>query len=462
MKQIGLIPFLFTSLFFITSCGEDRSGEYYALIGDNLWIEQIMEEHYLWNDQLGKVKEEDFFTEPESFLQKLVYTQALNGKGDKYSHIESKQASARSLQRNATYGFDFELTSDPTGTTSHTFARILYTLPQSPASEAGLKRGDWLSAIEKEEITSSNYTRLMSGEATRLARRALVLDETGNPAWGASDTVAIGASRPMELNPFFLDTLYTVAGKKIAYLVYHEFSTGPDNQPDETTYREQMKQIFAQFKRQSPDAFILDLRYNPGGYLTCATDLGSYLAPAADLGKPFCTLQYNATTTPQQQTLPLNTQLAAENLNLSKLYVLTSSFTASASEAVINCLRPYLGAENVVTIGETTVGKPVATVAYEDERYDFILHPVVAYVHNAEGVADYADGIAPNIPLTERNLLSHWYPLGDVREYLLKNTLSYITSGTVPDRTQPAAHGKEMKILRHSLTHKPLQGAQLP
>lgn len=155
-------------------------------------------------------------------------------------------------------------------------------------------------------------------------------------------------------------------------MVYNEFSTGPNNQATDTEYREQMKQIFARFKGQSPDAFILDLRYNPGGYLSCATDLGSYLAPAADLGKVFCTTLYNDISDPQKIDFPLNTGLASENLNLSKLYVLTSKFTASASEAVINCLRPYIGTENVVVIGETTVGKNVAMEPYQDERYNFI------------------------------------------------------------------------------------------
>lgn len=83
-------------------------------------------------------------------------------------------------------------------------------------------------------------------------------------------------------------------------MVYNEFSTGPNNQATDTEYREQMKQIFARFKGQSPDAFILDLRYNPGGYLSCATDLGSYLAPAADLGKVFCTTLYNDISDPQK------------------------------------------------------------------------------------------------------------------------------------------------------------------
>ena len=55
----------------MASCGEDRSGEYYALIGENVWIEQIMKEHYLWYDSIPAIKETDYFAEPEDFLQKI-------------------------------------------------------------------------------------------------------------------------------------------------------------------------------------------------------------------------------------------------------------------------------------------------------------------------------------------------------------------------------------------------------
>ncbi len=159
MKHIRSTFFLLTTLFIMASCGEDRSGEYYALIGENVWIEQIMKEHYLWYDSIPAIKETDYFAEPEDFLQKLVYTKAQNGKGDPYSYIEIKDASdaARSyLQRTSTYGFDFELMTDPTGISSHVFARILFVLPNSPASEAGLERGNWISAIGKEELTNNN------------------------------------------------------------------------------------------------------------------------------------------------------------------------------------------------------------------------------------------------------------------------------------------------------------------
>ena len=40
MKHIRSTFFLLTTLFIMASCGKDRSGEYYALIGENVWIEQ--------------------------------------------------------------------------------------------------------------------------------------------------------------------------------------------------------------------------------------------------------------------------------------------------------------------------------------------------------------------------------------------------------------------------------------
>ena len=463
MKQIRHIFLFLTTLFILASCGEDRSGEYYALIGENIWIEQIMKEHYLWYDSLSVIKEEDYFTSPENFLQKIVYDRALGGKGDNYSYLEMKTASqdSRSLQRTSTYGFDFELISDPTGKSSHTFARILFVLPDSPASEAGLHRGDWISAVGKEAVTSSNYGYLMSGGETSFARESLIFDAEGEGQWIAVDTVKVGASRAVELNPFYLDTVYTVEGKKIAYMVYNEFSTGPGNQASDTEYRDRMRQIFAGFKSQSPDAFILDLRYNPGGYLSCAGDLGSYLAPASALGKTFCTLLYNDITSPQEETVELNGKLAAENLNLNKLYVLTSSFTASASEAVINCLRPYTGQDNVIVIGETTVGKNVAMQPYEDERYNFILWPVVAYVLNADRQADYADGITPDFVLSERQLILPLLPLGDTDEYLLRNTIAYITTGSMPDIAQPETQRNRGRILYNSMSRRSQHGIRL-
>ena len=424
----------------LSSCGEDRSGEFYALIEDRQWIEETMRANYLWAEDMPVIEnEDDYFKEPATFFKNLLSKNAMDGKGDKYSYMEEdpkadgQESRSQMLDRTSTYGMEFELTNDPTGTTNHTYARILYVLDGSPAQQAGITRGDWLSSVGGQRITTSNYRLLKNGGSVSVSRTRIRTTDTGY-AWQAADTLSIPASIKMEINPFLIDTLYQVEGRRIAYLMYNEFSTGPENEGTEDTYDGQMKAIFARFKARQPDALILDLRYNNGGYLQCAQALGSLIAPATALGKNFVNLQFNANANPQSRAYPLLESYAEANLNLNKVYILTTAHTASASEALINGLIPYMGKENVVLIGERTEGKNVAMTAFRNDTHGITLWPVVAYVSNAENEGDYADGFEPAHKLAERNVI-HWHPLGDTREYLLHNAISLITTGTIADKS---------------------------
>jgi C-terminal processing protease CtpA/Prc len=422
----------------LCSCGEDRTGEFYALIEDRQWIEETMQANYLWAEDMPVIEnEDDYFKEPQTFFKSLLSKNAMNGKGDKYSYMEEdpkapqQESRSQMLDRTSTYGMEFELTNDPTGTTNHIHAHVLYVLDGSPAQLAGIQRGDWLSSVNGQRITTSNYQVLKNGGSIKVARTRIYSTELGY-TWQPADTLNLAASITMEINPFLIDTLYQVEGQRIAYLMYNEFSTGPENKGTEETYNEQMKVIFANFKAQQPDALILDLRYNNGGYLQCAQALGSLVAPASALGKNFVNLQFNAKANPQRKAYPLLESYAEANLNLSKVYILTTSHTASASEALINGLIPYMGKENVILIGERTEGKNVAMTAFRNETYGITLWPVVAYTSNAEDFSDYGDGFEPTHELKERNIVD-WYPLGDNREYLLKNAISLITTGSIAD-----------------------------
>ena len=106
MKYLLHTFYLLTTLFFITSCGVDRSGEYYALVGDDMWIEEVMKQHYLWYDQIPEISEKDYFAEPEEFLQKLLYSKALDGKGDPFSYVEMKANVSRSFLNQTSTGND--------------------------------------------------------------------------------------------------------------------------------------------------------------------------------------------------------------------------------------------------------------------------------------------------------------------------------------------------------------------
>ena len=442
MKQLSYILYLIILMHF-SSCGEDRTGEFYALIEDRKWIEDTMREYYLWNEHIPAINNDnDYFAKPTSFFKNLLYKKALDGKGDSYSYmeeleIENKATRNMYLERTSTYGMEFELVKNPLKNSNQTYARILYVLPQSPAEKAGIKRGDWISSIGKDKITTDNYTQLMYGNSASFARDRIVMNEEGNQVWQPVDTVTISASITMEITPFLLDTVYQISDQKIAYMVYNEFSTGPQNNTSETLYHEQMKQIFTRFKSEDPDAFILDLRYNNGGFLSCAQVLGSLLVPSHCLDKDFIKLHFNEKSNPQVVNYTFDSQYSDANLNLNKIYILTSSYTASASEAVINGLKPYMGAENVILIGEKTEGKNVAMSSFKNEQFNLVLWPVVAYVYNADNEGDYTNGITPQYELNERNYIHSWYPLGDERELLLKNTLSLITTGTMPDITTP-------------------------
>lgn len=454
---IGAMIILFSA------CGKDRSGEYYALIEDKMWIEETMQQHYLWYDQMPVIeKEEDYFKEAETFFKNLLYKKALDGKGDNYSYMEQhntaeEETRAVSLLRESTYGMEFELVNDPSGTTAHTFAHVLYTLPGSPAEKAGIQRGDWITSISGNKITSDNYRELQYGNGLRISTGKFVLTE-GGLSLQATDTINVSPSIPMEITPFLVDTVYEANGQKIAYLMYNEFATGPNNDGTETVYNEQMKQLFARFKAQSPDAFILDLRYNTGGFLQCAQALGSLLAPESALGNDFIKLVFNDQTSPQTQNYPFSKEYASANLNLNKIYILTSSYTASASEALIYGLAPYIGQENIILLGTQTEGKNVAMTAYPNETYGFTLWPVVAYVFNANDQGDYHEGITPQYILNEKDYTRPWYPLGDTREYLLESALTLITTGTLPTENE---NTQRTNVVRSTLSDRSLPGLRI-
>jgi C-terminal processing protease CtpA/Prc len=106
---------------------------------------------------------------------------------------------------------------------------------------------------------------------------------------------------------------------------------------------------------------------------------------------------------------------------------LTGTTTASASEAVINCLIPYIGRSNITIIGEKTVGKRVGSNVFgSKEKYGWLLHPIVLRIYNAERKADYANGFMPDIEVKELKVGNKLYPFGDTNELLLKEAISCI------------------------------------
>jgi carboxyl-terminal processing protease len=325
---------------------------------------------------------------------------------------------------------------------------VLYVLPNSPAYEAGIKRGDWIVAAGSDTPNVTSISTYGKGGAT-----TFLLAKYSNNQFYKDRTVSISASREVEDTPFLSDSVYSINGKTIGYLLYNTFASGPDNKDE--TYDTQLKQIFSKFKTKNVDEFVLDLRYNQGGLVTSARLMTSYLVPAADLGKTFCSMEYNDKHESENKDLALlkNSDLLNANLNLKRIYILTGNTTASASEAVINCLIPYLGRSNITLIGEKTIGKRVGSNTFgENEKYGWLLHPITLRIYNASHNADYANGFSPDISLKEVVIGNELYPFGDTRDLLLNKAVSLITGQSL--KSENVYYSRKSDLVYPSIGHK--------
>lgn len=441
------------SLLFI-SCGEDRTHEYEEITAANQWIEKTMREKYYWYEDMPKVEDLNFFLDSVSFFNKLLSDK--DGKpamGYHYSYMESTApALSRAIyQPENSYGFDFELFVEKVNTTSVYYARVLYVDKDSPASEGGLKRGDWIMSVGDAYIDKDNYTKLYNGGAVKFAIGKFNLT---SQAIERIKDIDIPASRAVEDNPVYYDNTYTVEGKKVGYLVYNHFTDGRGNK--DKTYDNELLALSQEFKSENVSEFVLDLRYNPGGLLTSAMLLSAILAPEEALDKTFGYMRYNNKWSPREEEFMLEKEKlnGGANLNLKRLYVLTTSSSASASELLIYCLSPYM---EVITIGETTEGKNVGSISYTNEEVQLILHPIVGQIYNVDGDSDYADGIEPDYEC-RTNTIHTYYPFGDWEHDIFLNTAFALIAGREVTRAEYQSRGPVFTPVHNSLSEKAVPG----
>ncbi len=249
----------------------------------NNWIDGIMREKYLWYNDIPERNKLNYGNAPTQFFKSLLSEQERGERAGYYSTIEKNTTPVRSIN-NVTVSYGMEYTLYRLPDTQYYVARILYVLPNSPAEEAGIKRGDWIIASNGTPITANNYRQLLSCGA-KAALSTMIYDNITDDFIEGND-INITAARSVENNPIFLDTVYTHGSKKIGYLVYNSFVTGKNGYADKG-YLAEMVKCFEHFKAQNVNQFILDLRYNGGGYIDCSQWLGTGLAPASALNKTF-------------------------------------------------------------------------------------------------------------------------------------------------------------------------------
>jgi carboxyl-terminal processing protease len=279
----------------------------------------------------------------------------------------------------------------------------------SPAGKAGIRRGWRITKVAgSTDITSSNAGFLVS-KIYNSSNTGFTFQKHD----GTSTDINLTAAEYLE-NPIFVDSVYSVSGKKVGYLSYNSFLG------DTTKIYSEFQRIFNRFASQNVTDLIVDLRYNGGGYVTVQEKLANYLANTAANGGVMMKQQYNDKYGQYNET---TTFKKLGSLNLAKIFFIVSNNTASASELLINNLKPYM---EVKLVGPNkTYGKPVGyfNIPVGTEWYIF---PVSFRTTNKNGEGSYFNGMPLDAQAVD-GLDKDW---GDLNESLLATAVKYITSGS--------------------------------
>ena len=407
MKKTPYILFI-VILILLGACGEDRWPAYYEYTGDNLWIDSLMRKYYLWEEDMPASKEltNKYFASNKDFLSEVKNEQ------DDITSVDS-------LDNKPGYGLEYSLSMISEEDDIYA-AMVTYVEPNSPAGIAGIERGTWIMQVDGNGLTSENSSTFLSDGKDHLLTMGFYSeekDEEGNKTiYITSYAYApLGAKEIYEREDVPYSSILTAGDKKVGYLLCNRF-TGETSE---------LASLSNKFASEGVNEVVLDLRYNTNSTLDGMQLLASILAPSTALGKTLATMKYNSKSHPEWPTsYTLNTPSGVSNLNLSTLYVLTSSKTKGIAEHLINCLKPHM---DVVIIGGKTKGESYATQVFDNEAFGLQFRLVTAVVSDVDGVEADFDGFSPDVSVSETSDPIKVLPFGEAGEALLSAALKKMT-----------------------------------
>jgi C-terminal peptidase prc len=370
-----------------------------STVSQNLWVRDALNSYYYWYRFLpptGSVNPASF-NSPEAYLDAVRYRPIDNS----YSYITSAAANDAfySDSQVIKYGFTQQV-----GTAD---IRVLEVWSGSPAEDAGLQRGDRILQVNGQSVAT-----LVASGGLGAAFGADVVGTTASIVFekpNGEQRRAQMTKRVVTIPTVSLTRVVELDGRRVGYLFFRNF-VRPST--------EALNEAFRSLREAGATELVLDLRYNGGGLVDVAVHLASLVGGVATGGQVMMTYSHS------DRAATLNKTTRFENpeqaLNLQRLVAITTRSSASASELVINALRPYI---EVVVIGDTTYGKPVGQ--YGITFCDKVLAAVSFTLRNANDEGDYFDGLAPTCAAPD-----DWsHQLGDTAEGSFAEALTYIRTG---------------------------------
>ncbi|WP_281298412.1 S41 family peptidase [Flavobacterium limnophilum] len=465
--KFKLIILLFLAVFAFQSCqdNDDVAAPVNLEVNDFIW--KGLNIYYLWQADVSNLSDNKFATQtqlnnflsgypkPESLFESLLYKpeSLYPAKGehvDRFSWIVDDYLELEGQLQGTTNnnGVEFGLSYKSSGS-SEIIGWVRYIIPNSDASTKNIKRGDVFYGVNGTQLTVNNYQALLYGSNNDYTLN--MADINGGAFTPNGKSVAL-TKTVLDENPILVNKVIVSGSHKIGYLMYNGFYANYDTR---------LNDAFGALQLQGITDFVLDLRYNGGGSIQTATRLASMIT-GSFTGQVFSKEQWNAkiesyfnANDPESLKNLFTDKMgttAIKSIGMTKVYILTSASTASASELVINGLKPYI---TVVQIGDTTVGKNVGSVTLYDSptfgkenrnpNHRYAMQPLVLKIVNSLGYGDYQNGLEPTYSLKET--LSTLDVLGSPTEPLLSLSIAKIT-GT--GKMKPSTPGIQFEYFKDS------------
>lgn len=364
----------------------------------NLWVRDQLNTYYYWYQFLPSGVNPASFASPEAYLEAVRYRPI----DDSFSFITPAASNDAFYSDSQFIGYGFSNTTSTEG------IRVLQVYDDSPASDAGLTRGDLIISVNGQTVASMIAAGTI-GNVFGAADVGVASTIEWETLAGARRSARM-VKRLVTIPTVSLTSVTTVDGRKVGYLFFRNFV-----QPSTAA----LTDAFAALKTAGATELVLDLRYNGGGLIDVAVHLASLIGGSRTNGQVMLNYVHNDKIGPQlnKSTRFTNPEQA---LNLDRLVVITTRNSASSSELVINSLRAYIP---VTIIGDATYGKPVGQ--YGLRFCDKVLYPVAFSIKNANLQGDFFDGLPVDCGAGDDYL----HQLGDPAEASFAEALTFIRTG---------------------------------
>ena len=424
----------------LINCSKDRDDDIIELTGDyevSDFVWKGLNEFYYWQESVTMLADSiddnknnytKFISEnpdPKPFFQSLLSTK------DRFSIIVDDYIELQNTLQGivASNGMEFGL-SLQCSDCEEVFGYVKYTHPNSDAFNKNIKRGDLFTHVNGIKLNTNNYRDLLYNDAL-VYEISLSLYENGSFNL-TGDKIELIKEENFQKNPIHINKIINYESNSIGYLMYNQFLSD---------YNDELNEVFNNFKSSNISNLILDLRYNGGGSVSNCVVLSS-LITGQFTGEVFSKQNWNSKLNEYWESQnsdqltnkfisSLSTGEILNSLNLEKIYIITSNRSASASELLINGLDSHI---QVIQIGDTTVGKNVASITIHDyidndgnknPNHTFAMQPIVLAIENSAGFSDYQDGLKPDHFIKE--VSNNLGTLGSISDPLLLYTINIIT-----------------------------------